>query len=248
MLLNKAFSQTVVFISLGFTSALSPSSYKHALPSLSASSESFLSRADFLSAAVRISGVVTVLPQVAGARGRATLETAYDRYGPRIVDGSRYYEKDIRKMVASADWKGIKAATAEPPPKTKADRKKIDGGAAERAAGAGQLSDARVLVAADLWAGAFSENSVSVKTKQMREQVEILRRVTRGISRAALEGLGEAKPEGGVLGIGAKARSRTELQKDCAQLYIEGGNAWNKYISLSNEGLPSTMSKIKLIR
>jgi len=55
------------------------------------------------------------------------------------------------------------------------------------------------------------------------DQIEIIRKDINGLNRAALEGLGEAKPEGGVFGIGAKARSKNELLKDCQQFYLEGG-------------------------
>ena len=108
-------------------------------------------RADFLTAAAASGSAALILltadPRPASARGRATLEASYDRYSPRIVEGGTYYKTDLRNAIAKSDFEVIKAATSEPPSKSKEGRKKIDGGAAERAAQAGGFSDFRVLSA-----------------------------------------------------------------------------------------------------
>jgi len=205
-------------------------------------------RADFLSSlpvAVAVAvGTSVSFPDNAVARGRATLEYSYERYTPRIQAGGTFYASTLRKLIEKNDWAGIKAATSDPPKKTKADRAKIDGGIAERAAQAGGFSDARVLVAADLYASAFSDNSISAKTKTIQTHVATLREVIQGMNQAAKEALGEEKASGGLFGIGAKSRSQTELAKAVRQLYLEGGNAWNQFIFAANDGLPITLAKL----
>jgi len=181
---------------------------------------------------------------VAWARGRATLEASYDRYVSRVTDGGAFYTRDLKAMIERSDWAGIKAATSDPPKKTKADRAKIDGGVAERAAQAGGFSDAKVLVAADLFASAFSDNSISPKTKAMHDQVEALRTVVSEMNKIALIGTGEVSQGGGLFGLGAKKLSNAELSANIRKLYVEGGNAYNKYIYAANEELPISLKKL----
>lgn len=191
----------------------------------------------------------TAFPNTASARGRATLELAYDRYVPRIVAGGDYYAKDLRVMIEKSDWAGLKQATNEPPPKTKEDRAKPDGGIADRLAQAGQFSDARVITACDLFAGAFSDSSVSTKTKKMKAQVEILREVVAEMNAAAREVLGEAPSGGGLFGLGGgKKASPSELAKQLRALYVKGGNAWNQYIFAANDGLAVNFNKLPYLK
>ena len=135
-------------------------------------------------------------------------------------------------------------ATAEPPRKSKEDKSKPDGGIADRAAQAGGFSNARVITAAELWAASFSDNSISSKTKKMKEQTEILKEVVDGLNTAAKIALGEEKQGGGFLGFGAKAPSQTELSKQVRELYIKGGNAWNQYVFIANDDLPVQLKKL----
>lgn len=137
-----------------------------------------------------------------------------------------------------------KAATQEPPKKTKADKSKIDGGVSERAAQAGGFSRARVVAAADLWAAAFSDSSISTKTKKMKEQTEILSQVVEEMNTVAKIALGEEKPNGGLFGFGAKAPSQAELARQVRELYVKGGNAWNQYVFLSNDDLPVQLRRL----
>ena len=195
-------------------------------------------------AAVGISSSVwLVSTPPAGARGFATLDSAYDRYTPRIIAGGQFYAKDLRELIAKNDWAGIKRALQEPPKRSKEDTKKQDGGIQERAAQAGGFSDARVLVACDLYASAFSDNSISEKTRAMKEQVEILRDVIHEMETAAKQALGE-DTGGGLFGFGGKKVSKEQLAKTVRELYIKGGNAWNKYVFAANEELPLQFKKL----
>lgn len=180
----------------------------------------------------------------ADARGRATLEYSCDRYYPRIEAGGEFYANDLKRAIERNDWAAIKAATEEPPPKTKADKSKIDGGISERAAQAGGFSKARVIAAADLWAASFSDSSISTKTKRMKEQTAILTQVVDEMNTTAKIALGEMKPNGGIFGIGAKTPSQNELAKQMRELYIKGGNAWNQYVFLSNDDLPIQLKRL----
>ena len=208
------------------------------------------SRADFLSK-VALTTVLSTLATVApaSARGRATLESSYERYTPRISAGGAFFATSLRKAIEKNDWASIKLATQEPPTKSKSDRAKLDGGTAERAAQAGGFSDARVLVAADLFSASFSDNSVSAKTRKMKDQVEILRSVVEEMNLVAREGLGEdVGGGGGLFGIGAKKRSQAELSKRVRELYVQGGSAWNQYIFAANDELPLSLPKMAYLK
>jgi len=238
--------RTIVLISiilLGFSQALAliyQTTRTSNNDSFSAAKNPIPSRRQFVTGGI----VGTIVGQIkpAHSRGRATLEQSYDRYSPRILAGVKFYSKDLKKAISKSDWASIKAATQEPPKKTKADRSKIDGGVSERAAQAGGFSDARVLTALELWAASFSESSISTKTKQMKAQVDVLREVVNGMTSLAKIALGEEK--GGAFGFGKKAKSNTELAAEVRDLYVKGGNAWNQYVFLSNEGLPVQLQKL----
>ena len=207
-----------------------------------------LSRDAFLhTSLLTAAGAALLAPSPALARGRATLEYSYDRYTPRIIAGGEFYGSDLRKAVEKGDWTGIKVALQEPPSRTKEDKAKIDGGISERAAQAGGFSESRVIVACDLFASAFSDNSISAKTKKMKEQVEVLRSTVSEMKLTAAQALGEAGG-GGFFGLGAKKPSQAELAKKIRQLYVEGGNAYNKYIFLANEELPLQLNKLPYLR
>lgn len=203
------------------------------------------SRADFVSKVGLIVGasVLTTLPMPAAARGRATLESSYERYTPRIIKGAEFFKSDLRKMIEKGDWAGLKAATSDPPKKSKEDRSKADGGVSDRVAQAGGFCDARVLVAADLFAGAFSDNSITAKTKKMQDEVVVLREVVAGINKAAREALGE-DTGGGFFGLGASKPSPSELAKTVKMYYVKGGNAFNAYLYAANDELPLSLAKL----
>jgi hypothetical protein len=201
-------------------------------------------RAEFLQQATFVAGVALVSSaQPAQARGRATLEQAYDRYTPRILAGGAFYKSQMRALIANNDWQGIKTALADPPKKTKEDRVKVDGGSSERAAKAGGFSDARVLVACDLFAATFSDNSISDKTRTMKKEVDELRFVVQTMISIAGQGLGE-DTGGGLFGFGAKKLSKDEVSRKMKELYLEGGAAWNRYIYAANDGLTLSLQKL----
>lgn len=207
-------------------------------------------RADFLNNLALVAGAsaLSSFASPAQARGRATLVDSYDRYSPRIVAGGQFYASDFKRMVEKADWSAIKAATADPPKKSKEDRSKRDGGIADRAKLAGQFSNARVTTACDLFAAAFSDNSISPKTKKMQAEADKIRSVIDEMSQAARQGLGE-ESGGGFFGFGAKKPSQAELAKRVRQLYVEGGNAYNQYIFAANEEpLPLTVAKLPYLK
>lgn len=221
-----------------------PSSNNHALQSVAMEA----TRKEFITASASIAvGTVLVSSQPAYARGRATLEQSYDRYTPRILDGGKFYKSELYGAVAKGDWKGILAATAEPPKKSKEDRTLQDGGVAKRAAQAGGFSNARVLTAMDLYAGTFSDSSISPKTKTMKAEVENLRQVVDGMNKAAKIALGEESAGGGLFGIGGKKPSSSELAKEVQALYVKGGNAYNAYIFAANDGLPVQLNKLPFL-
>jgi hypothetical protein len=205
-----------------------------------------VSRADFMKNAAFLTGAATVaiLPtEPAFARGRATIEYTYDRYVPRILTGGQFYAKDLKTLIGKNDWAGIKAALQEPPKRSSEDKKKADGGIAERAAQAGGFSDSRVLAACDLFAAGFSDNSLSAKTKKMKGEVEVLHAIVEEMGLTARQALGE-ESSGGLFGLGGKKLSKGELEKKMRELYGRGGSTWNKYIFAANEELPLLFKKL----
>lgn len=230
--------------------AFSPSTSSHSTRPMSQLEAEAQTRGDFLSTAANaaITSAVLATPiQPACARGRATLELAYDKYTPRFIDGGNFYKGKLYGAIAKGDWKSIESFTAEPPKKSKEDRKLADGGNAKRAALAGQFSDARVLTAMDLFASTFSESSISPKTKAMKAEVEKLREVVQEMNKAARIAQGEDKSGGGLFGIGGKAPSQGDLAKELKDLYVKGGNAYNQYAYVANEGLPVQLNKIPFL-
>jgi hypothetical protein len=206
------------------------------------------SREKFLSRFASIASVLVLSPlQPAVARGRATLDQAYDRYTPRIIAGGDFYKKDMRNLVAKNDFDGLKRALQEPPNKSKDDRAKPDGGTTERASQAGGFSDARVLVAADLFAATFSDSSITEKTKKMKTEVEMLRSIVKRMELIAKQALGEETGDGGLFGFGTKKANKDEISKELKELYIQGGNAYNRYVFAANEGLPVQLAKLPFL-
>ena len=160
----------------------------------------------------------------------------------RIIDGGKYYKGQLYAAVSKGDWAAIKSMTQEPPKKTKEDRALADGGVAKRAAQAGGFSDSRVLTAMDLLAAQFSDNSISPKTKAMQAEVVKLREIVATLNKNARIALGEEKSGGGL--FGGKAPSQAELKKQVQELYLQGGNAYNQYVYVTNEGLPIQLTKL----
>jgi hypothetical protein len=208
------------------------------------------SRKEFLQASsiLGFTAAVNILTQEpAFARGRATLEKSYQRYAPRITAGGIFYGDDLRKLVEKSDWAGIKNALQEPPERQKEDLQKPDAGVADRARQSGGFSNARVLTAADLFAGAFSDNSISAKTKKMQASVEKVRAAVQGLQSVARQGLGE-ETSGGLFGIGAKQASQSELTKKARELYVAGGTAWNEYVFEGNDELALLFDRLPYIK
>jgi hypothetical protein len=215
------------------------------------------SRADFMknAAVMTTTGAATIIlaavaaPEPAFARGRATIEYTYDRYTPRILAGGQFYAKDLRTLIGNNDWAGIQAALQEPPStkRTADDKKKADGGIAERAAQAGRFSDARVLAACGLFAAGFSDNSFSAKTKKMKGEVEVLGTIVeemRSTARQALMMVGDESGGGGKILSSSSNNKKGELENKMRELYVEGGSTWNKYIFAANEELPLQFKKL----
>jgi hypothetical protein len=230
--------------------AFTPSSDNNNKAAISRSPTLDVSRADFMKNAAFLTGAaaVMVLPtEPAFARGHATLEYSYDRYAPRILAGGQFYAKDLRTLIGNNDWVGIKAAFQEPPKRRSEDKKKVDGGIAERAAQAGGFSDSRVLAACDLFAAGFSDNSLSAKTKKMKGEVEALRTIGEEMGSTARQALGEESSGGGLFGVGGKQLSKNELQQKMRELYGEGGSTWNKYIFAANEELPLQFKRLSYL-
>jgi hypothetical protein len=191
-------------------------------------------------------GVSFMKSEPAAARGRATLEKSFERYAPRVRAGGKFYATELRALVGKNDWVGIKNALQEPPERKKEDLVKADAGVAARAKQAGGFSDARVLVAADLLAGSFSDNSIAPKTRKMQAAVADLREIVKEMQKVSRQGLGEEK--GGLFGLGAKKPNEAELSKKMKELYVKGGNAWNEYVLAANDELALQFERFEYIK
>jgi hypothetical protein len=239
------FSLALIASLLASASAFQLGTGGRALPKESAVESS---RSQFLKT-LTASGVATaaslLFQEPAFARGRATLEQSYQRYSPRVISGGNFYGSELKNLVAKNDWEGIKNSLLEPPERTKKDLQKPDAGVAERARLAGGFSDARVLTAADLYAGAFSDSSVSAKTKKMQADIQKVRAAVQGMQGVAKQGLGEES--GGLFGLGGKKLSEAELSKQMKEYYTAGGNAWNEYVLAANDGLALKFDRFPFI-
>jgi hypothetical protein len=207
------------------------------------------SRKEFLQASsiLGFTAAVNLLaPEPASARGRATLEKSYLKYSPRIIAGGAFYGDELRTLVEKNDWEGIKNALQDPPDRTKEDLNKPDAGVAARAKAAGGFSDARVLVAADLFAASFSDRSISTKTKKMQGAVVRLREAVVGLQTVARQGLGEEV--GGIFGMGGKKLSPTELATSARTYYVAGGTAWNEFVYDANDELAVQFDRFPYIK
>lgn len=103
--------------------------------------------------------------------------------------------------------------------------------------------------AADLYASAFSsQNSISPKTKKMKESVEKLRDTVKEMNSLAKQGTGEESAGGGFFGIGAKKPSEAELKQKIKQLYVVGGNAWNEYVLAANDNLALQFDRFEYVK
>jgi hypothetical protein len=210
------------------------------------SRKEFFQQAKAAASSMAVIAAITGTPEVASARGRATLEQAYRKYTPRILSGGAFYASEMKQFVAAANFAAIQNALREPPSRQKDDLKKPDSGVADRARLAGQFSDARVLTAADLYAAAFSESSISPKTKKMQAAVAKMRTVVEEMEDLCQQALGESS--GGLFGIGAKKVDKTELAKRLRTLYVDGGNAYNEYILMANQDLALQFDKLPFIK
>lgn len=210
---------------------------------------SSIGRQDFfqcVSSAATASMLLVAIPESAYARGRATFEQTYRKFVPRVVTGGEFYSTEMKKLISASDFSGIKNALQEPPARSKADLTKSDSGVAARARQAGQFSDARVLVAADLFAAAFSESSISPKTKKMQAAVAKMREVIQEMESVSKQALGEES--GGMFGFGSKKLDKTEASKKLRALYVEGGNAYNEYVLAANDNLALQFDKLSFIK
>lgn len=239
----KLFESVLTVLLVVGASAFAPTSSNKPVVEMETTADVVMSRANFLQAAGLVGASVLIQPGPAFARGRATLDGAYDKYTPRILKGGEFYRSDLKSLIGRGDYAGIKAALQEPPKRTKADKAKADGGIAERAAQAGQFSDSRVLVACDLFAAAFSDSSISEKTKKMKASVEEMRNVILEMQSVASQALGE-DTGGGLFGFGGKKLSKSECNNRLKELYIQGGNAYNKYVFTANEDLAVQYKKL----
>lgn len=215
-------------------------------PSTPAGCDVITARRGFL-AQSSAAATALLISSPAQARGRATLEQSYDRYSPRIRAGGAFYATELKQLVVSSDWKGIQNALQEPPKRQKSDLQKADAGVAERARQAGGFSDARVLVAADLFAAAFSESSLSAKTKTMQASVSKLRNVIAEMENVSKQATGEVG-SGGLFGLGAKKPDQAAMSKKIRELYVEGGNAWNEYVLAANDSLALKFDKFDFVK
>mmetsp|Transcript_19482 Transcript_19482/g.53617 ORF Transcript_19482/g.53617 Transcript_19482/m.53617 type:complete len:322 (+) Transcript_19482:482-1447(+) len=191
--------------------------------------------------------LTTTSPQPVFATGRATLDVTWRRYAPRVRAGGEFYATDLKRLVAKNDWQGIQTALQQVPDRSRKDLSKADAGVAERARQAGGFSDARVLVAADLLASAFSsQNSLSDKTRKMKTAVDKVRETTQAMELVTKQALGQ--DSGGFFGLGKKKVSEAELAKQMRQLYAQGGTAWNEYVYAANENLALQFDRFEYIQ
>ena len=102
---------------------------------------------------------------------------------------------------------------------------------------------------ADLLASSFSsQNSITGKTKAMKEAVVKLRSTISEMDATTKIALGE-DTGGGFFGLGGKKKvNEAELIQKMRILYAEGGNAWNEYVYAVNDGLALQFERFDYIK
>lgn len=100
---------------------------------------------------------------------------------------------------------------------------------------------------ADLFASAFSDNSISGKTKKMQAAIADLREAVEGMRTTAKQALGE-ETGGGLFGLGGKKYSEAECAKNMRDYYVRGGNAWNQFVLAANEELPLQFDRFNYVK
>lgn len=120
--MNFLHSSFIILSILSGASAFTPnaaqtkSTNSHIGKEIQSTSTTDISRQGFISAgavstvALLIPTLPLLIPEPAVARGRATLEFAYDRYSPRLEAGGTFYAKDLKNAIAKNDWAAIKVS------------------------------------------------------------------------------------------------------------------------------------------
>jgi hypothetical protein len=104
-----------------------------------------------------------------------------------------------------------------------------------------------VLVAAELLAGAFSDNSISDKTRKMNTAIGKVRTVIKELQLISAQAMTGEEKSGGLFGLGAKKADPAALAKQAKMLYVEGGNAWNEYVAAANDSLALKFDRFSYI-
>jgi hypothetical protein len=104
-----------------------------------------------------------------------------------------------------------------------------------------------VLVAAELLAGAFSDNSISDKTRKMNTAIGKVRTVIKELQLISAQAMTGEEKSGGLFGLGAKKADPVALAKQAKMLYVEGGNAWNEYVAAANDSLALKFDRFSYI-
>ena len=187
-----------------------------------------LDRRALLSSAAA-AAAVTALGPVPAAFAESTLVTrqqAYTRYVPRIERGRDFWSGGLRKAIGNQDWAFI-TRELEPVGKNK-------GGAISKTFGPMRL-----------WASSWSSKTVSDKTVAMNEAVDELQEAAKSLQIAAAGKEGG----GGFFGFlgGGKTMDDASRVKLAQVAYKKGVGAFNKYITIGNDGLGLNFAAIDTI-
>jgi len=156
-----------------------------------------------------------------------TRQQAYTRYVPRIERGRDYWANGLKKQIANSDWAAITAELVPP-------SKKNAGGAI-----------AKVFSPMSLWASSWSGKTISDKTVAMKTAVDELSEAATSLEIAAA---GQQK-DTGIFGIFGAKKSLDETQRKALAVaaYKKGVSAFNKYITIGNDGLGVSFAPIDTI-
>jgi len=186
-----------------------------------------VSRRALLSTAAAAAAVVAAPSLPAFAESTlVTRQQAYTRYVPRIERGRDFWSGGLRKFIQNSDWASIKREL-EPLGKNK-------GGAIPKFFGPMRL-----------YASSFSSKTIADKTLAMEEAVEELAEAAASLEVAAT---GTVKDTGLFSFLAGKKTMEEGQRQALAQAaYKKGVLAFNKYLTISNDGLGLTFAPIDLI-
>lgn len=175
------------------------------------------------------------LVSVANADFRAAQKRTYFRYAPKLVDGTSFYEKELKSAIAKDDWKVVENMFKE-------YTTKVDGSDKKTVTQTDTFVNSRFLRPMLLLSGTFAERGTSPKQRDLQAQLDAYTLAMKSLQGSVMDMPGE-----GFFSGKKKAPTGSERKKQAMEAYKAGREALNSYIRIFNEGLMMELTKLEPI-